>query len=95
MLKKWGEASILKSAKNLSDIVLKLFEYEKVDTNFNKIDTQELLNLNTEVDLKNKKPFKFIFAGEEVLVSSYVGMLNEFMNLSIYYLILNLNYFMS
>jgi hypothetical protein len=79
--KKWGEASILKRAKNLSDIVLKLFEYEKVDTNFNKIDTQELLNLNTEVDLKNKKPFKFIFAGEEVLVSSYVGMLNEFINL--------------
>lgn len=79
--KKWGEASILKRAKNLSDIILKLFEYEKVDTNFNKIDTQELLNLNTEVDLKNKKPFKFIFAGEEVLVSSYVGMLNEFINL--------------
>lgn len=78
---KWTEETILKRADKLSDIVLKLFEYEKVDTNFNKIDTQELLNLNTEVDLKNKKPFKFIFAGEEVLVSSYVGMLNEFINL--------------
>ena len=78
---KWTEETILKRADKLSDIVLKLFEYEKVDINFNKIDTQELLDLNTEIDLKNKKPYKFIFDGEEILVKSYVEMLTKFVNL--------------
>ena len=78
---KWTEETILRRADKLSDIVLKLFEYEKVDINFNKIDTQELLDLNTEIDLKNKKPYKFIFDGEEILVKSYVEMLTKFVNL--------------
>ena len=78
---KGTEETILRRADKLSDIVLKLFEYEKVDINFNKIDTQELLDLNTEIDLKNKKPYKFIFDGEEILVKSYVEMLTKFVNL--------------
>ena len=79
---KWEEKNILKRAQNLSNIILDIFDYKKIDHNLKEIGIQEeLLNLESEIDLKSKKPFRFIFAGEEVLVSSYVGMLNEFINL--------------
>lgn len=78
---KWNEASILKRAKKLSDILIGEFNY--VDIHSDSIESHGLsFGVNSGINFSNSKPDGFEFVGELVKVTSWVDLLSKFMNLA-------------
>lgn len=77
----WNEQSILRRAEVLSDNVLRIFDYKRVEICSNAFDDIKLFNLDNKPDLTNTTPRKFTFLGEETEVNSYAELLSKFMEL--------------
>ncbi|AWX16219.1 hypothetical protein CEP48_08595 [Mergibacter septicus] len=77
----WNEKVILDRANRLSDIIIELFNYEKVDLNYKSEKNDELVKINDNLSLRKTKPYKFVFLGEEISVKTYVELLDKFINL--------------
>lgn len=78
---KWTESAIINRATNLSNIIIDKFKYiEMTDTN---IKSSELdYSLDSDIDFSNTKPSAFNFIGEYTKVSSWIDLLDKFINIS-------------
>lgn len=77
----WNEETILKRANCLADIVVNIFNYEVIDTDFVEDKDEEVYGLDSLIEVANTKPQRFIFCGEEVVVKNYSDMLTKFIEL--------------
>lgn len=77
----WNEETILKRANYLADIVVNIFNYEVIDTDFVEDKDEEVYGLDSLIEVANTKPQRFIFCGEEVVVKNYSDMLTKFIEL--------------
>lgn len=78
---KWNEDSILNRAKMLSNILINQFSYIEIHAD-NEESNELKFGVNSDIDFSDSKPKSFLFLGEYVKVSTWVGLLTEFINLA-------------
>lgn len=78
---RWNEASILKRAKALSDILICEFKY--IEKHADVTETNELsFGADSGLDFSNTRPEEFSFVGEYVKVVSWADLLTKFINIA-------------
>ena len=78
---RWDEASILKRAERLSDILIREFGY--VDIHSETEEINELgFGVESGIDFSNTKPDGFAFIGEFVKISNWVDLLTRFIGIA-------------
>lgn len=78
---RWDEASILKRAESLSDILIREFGY--VDIHSETEEINELgFGVESGIDFSNTKPDGFAFIGEFVKISNWVELLTRFIGIA-------------
>lgn len=77
----WDKEAIVSRAKTLAEILVKKFNYIKID---NKVEehTEKHYSLNDRIDYSGTKPREFSFIGEYTRVSSWKDLLDKFIILT-------------
>lgn len=78
---RWNEAAILTRANNLSTILINEFYYDDIHSDVTE-ENELSFDVESDIDLTNKKPSGFLFVGEYTKVKSWVDMLSKFINLA-------------
>ena len=77
----WDKDAIVNRAKTLADILVKKFNYIKID-NKSEDHMEKHYNLNDGIDYSGTKPREFSFIGEYTKVSSWRDLLSKFIILT-------------
>lgn len=77
----WDKDAIVNRAKTLADILVKKFNYIKID-NKSEDHMEKHYNLNDGIDYRGTKPREFSFIGEYTKVSSWRDLLSKFIILT-------------
>ncbi len=78
---RWNEDTIVDRAKALSNILVKSFPYNDLQSSIIKND-KKAFKVDASIDFSNSKPDGFTFIGEYSKVTSWVDMLSKFLHLA-------------